>query len=82
MAWITIHIELYNELKSCEKIHFFTGISYTIIAVMITITILLLCNAIEFSIKTNDIITLITLLISLPGELHKKILGSLIKGRS
>lgn len=82
MAWANIHIDLYTELNNCEKIHFFTGISYSIIAILVVITILVLFGIISFSIRTNDIITLITLLISLPCELHKKILGRFIKRRS
>lgn len=82
MAWANIHIDLYNELNNYEKIHFFTGISYFIIAILVIITILVLFGIISFTIRINDIITLITLLISLPCELHKKVLGSLIKRRS
>lgn len=79
MAWCNIHFDVYSEFNSYEKIHFFTGVSCTVIVVLAIITVLVLLEIIDFSIKTNDIITLITLLISLPCELHKKIIGSIIK---
>ncbi len=82
MAWCNIHIDVYTTLKSSEKIHFFTGISYFIIAILVVVTVLVLLEIITFSVRTNDIITLITLLISLPCELHEKAIGHLIKRRS
>lgn len=82
MAWANIHIDLYSELNSYEKIHLFTGISYSIIAILTIITILLFFGFLSLSLRTNDIITLIILLISLPSELYKKIIGNLIKKRS
>lgn len=79
MAVISLMFEVYTECKDDEKIKFFIGLSIVIIIALLVVTTLILLSIISPSNKANDIITLVTLLISLPYKFHKKIICKILK---
>lgn len=79
MAWLNLHFDIYNEYHGYKKFNFFTGISAIVVIIMSVIAVLIFFNIILVTSKFDDIITLLTLLISLPSEFYKKLIGTSIE---
>ena len=78
IAYASLFIEIYSENKTLEKINFFVGISVLILIALAVVEVFVILNMIKISTLGNDLITLITLLISLPVKFQKKIIVSIL----
>lgn len=79
IACLSLYFYIFNECKGLRKINLFTGVSICILVVLVIVEILVILNLIKFSNLWNDIITLVVLLISLPGVLYKRIFIKILK---
>ena len=78
IAYASLFIEIYSENKTLEKRKFFVGISVLLLIALAVVEVFVILNMIKISTLGNDLITLITLLISLPVKFQKKIIVSIL----
>ena len=79
VACFSLYCDTYYECRQHKKIHMFTGIFIFVFCILTIIEVLIAIGIISVSSMWNDIITLCTLLISLPAKLYKRILTELLK---
>ena len=79
IACFALYWETLQECRNYKKINMFTGISILFFCVFIIIEVLIVIEIISVSSLWNDVITLCTLLVTLPSKLYKKILAELLK---
>ena len=79
IACFSLYCDTFQECKNYKKINMFTGISILVFCVFVIIEVLIVIEIISVSNLGNDVITLCTLLLSLPANLYKKILAELLK---
>ena len=79
IACLTLYFDIFQESHKLKKISLFVGIFICILSVLIISEVLLVLDIIKLSPVANDTITLITLLISLPSQLHKRIISNIFK---
>lgn len=78
IAYASLYFEIFSACKKLEKINYYTGISVFILIVLVVIEVLVAFNIIKISSLGNDVITLITLLISLPAKFYKKLIAHML----
>lgn len=70
MSLVTLYIELYAQYKNKPKFVSFTGLFVVLTFILIVILVLVMFSIIVFNDKWNDIITFLTLLITLPARFY------------
>lgn len=79
MAFSSLHNNILREFSGYEKTSIVLGIFVCVIVVLSIIEMLIIVGLLVFTPAVNDIITLITLLISLPTKMYMKFVESFVK---
>ena len=79
LALYSLYADVYGEYSKYEKINIITGVFYVILVPLLVIAALIVAEILVPNTKCNDIILLVTLLISLPSRLYKDLIGIWIK---
>ena len=75
LAWFSLYMDLHNENKGSKKFTFFTGIFIIVLTTLVVITTLISFSVISFSTKTDDCITILTLIITLPSKFYVQVIS-------
>ena len=79
VAVASLYNDIYYTYATHKKIVVVTGMFVTILIVLVIMSALILANAIIPSVKWNDMVLLITLLVSLPSRFYKDKIGKLLQ---
>lgn len=79
IAIVSLFFSMCNEYRQKKRFYSIAGFSMLFIFVLIFIGVLILTNIIVPNSKVNDLIMLLTLLISLPSRLYVELMGHYLK---
>lgn len=74
LALVSLYMDLHNEYKSSKKFTFFTGVFIFILVILIIVATLIFFSVISFEPKTDDCITILTLIITLPSKFYTQVI--------
>lgn len=79
IAYVSLYLDISAECARNKKFDVFTGWFVVLLGILVFIGALILSEIIVLNTKMNDIILLVTLLVSLPTRLYKSIIVELTK---
>lgn len=79
VACLSFYFETYICCKKCNKIHLFSGMFACVLIILVILEVFIVFGLVKVSELANDIITLVTLLISLPTRFYIKLLSNILK---
>ena len=78
LALVSLYMDLHNENKGSKKFTFFTGVFVFVLVILVIVATLIFFSVISFSTKTDDCITILTLIITLPSKFYVQVISKKI----
>lgn len=79
IAVLSLFFDLYHAYQDCRKIYRVIGFFTIFLAALSIVGVLIFTDILVLDAKGNDIIMLVTLLVSLPAQLYVRLMGKHLK---
>jgi len=79
IAYVSVYLEIHSKSSTYEKFNVITGVFVIVLIGLVIFAGLIISEVIKLNAKTNDIILLITLLVTLPTRFYTTLILKAVK---